>query len=136
MCASEYDDILAVIQEAQRETEEDVEIVVAVERVILSRIGAAKNLIALSEVVGLIRGIVASETLPCVWHSAPEWRKALGLGGQPSNAAVHQCVRLRYAQWPNKSNNHHRDAGGLGLAAGLAYLADCTRGIVTNTKTA
>lgn len=47
--------------------------------------------------------------------SAEEWRRALTGTGQPENKAIAEVIRLRYANWPAKSNNHERDAAGLAL---------------------
>ena len=96
---------------------------VAVESVVVQRIQAAKQLVAVSDMAGAIRGIASALGIPTVAIPAAEWRTRLGLGRTPSDAAVKRVVRMCVARLPLVTSSHERDAMGLAFAAGLGAAA-------------
>lgn len=47
--------------------------------------------------------------------SAEEWRKCMVGTATPENAEIAPVILMRFSNWPQRSNNHERDAGGLCL---------------------
>lgn len=53
---------------------------------------------------------------------APRWRKVIGVrqsAGETTDAAVKRAIRMHLANWPDTSNAHERDGGGVAIAIGL-----------------
>jgi Holliday junction resolvasome RuvABC endonuclease subunit len=59
---------------------------------------------------------------PVAEVTAERWRKCIVGNARAENADIKRVVLVRYSNWPGRTNNHERDAGGLcafGLEAAL-----------------
>lgn len=91
----------------------------------------AGNLVRASRLGGRIYQLSEDHGYPTAEVSAEQWRKAIVGKASPENNEITPVIMARYLNWPKRSNNHERDAGGL-LAFGLDAVLRTRARIITS----
>jgi len=71
---------------------------------------------------GILAGRALAAGLDVSPLCAADWRREVVGRGNAEDAAIKDAVLRLVTGWPKKSNAHHRDAAGVALAAGWAWL--------------
>ncbi|MFO0755063.1 MAG: crossover junction endodeoxyribonuclease RuvC [Byssovorax sp.] len=87
--------------------------------------GMATGLVLAAWVAGEVAGLAASRGLEVRTATREQARRALGLAGSATDAAVSLAVRSRVVDWPKRSTEHARDAAALAMLA-AAWAEPCS----------